>query len=145
LTRCFFHFYKKHDVIGSLWEKGEYIESGFSAVIEKYDLNDNISLAGYPVRLMVNSHGVDGIQDPKLATLYQQEMFKNGILCFSGVLMLSYSHSKEDLDILINAFDETCKTIKNAIDSGERIDNYLEGVPGTPVFKGLRERNAVSN
>jgi glutamate-1-semialdehyde aminotransferase len=138
-------FYKKHDVIGSLWEKGEYIESGFSAVIEKYDLNDNISLAGYPVRLMVNSHGVDGIQDPKLATLYQQEMFKNGILCFSGVLMLSYSHSKEDLDILINAFDETCKTIKNAIDSGERIDNYLEGVPGTPVFKGLRERNAVSN
>jgi len=138
-------FYKKHDVIGSLWEKGEYIESGFSAVIEKYDLSDNISLAGYPVRLMVNSHGIDGIQDPKLATLYQQEMFKNGILCFSGVLMLSYSHSREDLDLLINAFDETCKIIKDAIDSDEQIDDYLEGIPGAPVFKGLRERNAVSN
>ena len=25
------------------------------------------------------------------------------------------------------------------------IDDYLEGPPGAPVFKGLREKNAVSN
>jgi hypothetical protein len=94
---------------------------------------------------MVNSHDNNGIQDPKLATLYQQEMFKHGILCFSGVLMLSYSHSKEDLNLLIDAFDKTCRVIKEYLDSGKSIEGFLKGIPGAPVFKGLRERNAVSN
>ena len=34
---------------------------------------------------MVNTHDDNGVQNSVLATLYQQEMFKNGILCFSGV------------------------------------------------------------
>jgi glutamate-1-semialdehyde 2,1-aminomutase len=138
-------FYKKHDVINELWSKGKYIEDGFNSVIDKYSIRKNMSLAGYPVRLMVNSHDNNGVQDSKLATLYQQEMFKYGILCFSGVLMLSYSHSKEDLNLLIDAFDKTCKVIKEYFESGKSIDSYLHGVPGAPVFKGLRERNAVSN
>jgi glutamate-1-semialdehyde aminotransferase len=138
-------FYKKHGVIKKLWEKGEHIEEQFGSIIEKYHVGKNVSLAGYPVRLMVNTHKEDGIQDPKLATLYQQEMFRNGILCFSGVLMLSYSHAQEDLDILVQAFDETCQVINRALNSDVPIDNFIEGVMGEPVFKGLRERNAVSN
>jgi len=138
-------FYKENNVIDAIWEKGNYIKAGFHAVIEKYGIGKSVSLAGYPVRLMVNTHGDDGVQDPKLATLYQQEMFKNGILCFSGVLKLSYSHSTEDLDVLIQAFDEACKVIMTALDSGKSIDEFLDGPPGAPVFKGLRERNAVSN
>jgi len=138
-------FYKKHNVIDELWKKGRYIEDGFNSVIDKYLIRKNMSLAGYPVRLMVNSHDDNGVHDPKLATLYQQEMFKHGILCFSGVLMLSYSHSEKDLGLLIDAFDKTCKVIKEYLDSGKLIDSYLHGTPGESVFKGLRERNAVSN
>jgi glutamate-1-semialdehyde 2,1-aminomutase len=138
-------FYKKYNVVAKLWEKGSYIEKGFAAIIRKHSIDKNVSLAGYPVRLMVNTHGDNGVQDSNLASLYQQEMFRNGILCFSGVLMLSYSHSNKDLDILIDAFDKSCKVIKEAVSSGNLIENYLEGIPGAPVFKGLRERNAVSN
>ncbi len=138
-------FYKEHNVIDAIWKKGRFVRDGFQSVIDEYDLSKNVSLAGYPVRLMVNTHNDDGIQNPKLATLYQQEMFKNGILCFSGVLMLSYSHDDSDLEILVDAFDKTCNVIKNAISSGKSIDDFLDGPPGAPVFKGLRERNAVSN
>jgi glutamate-1-semialdehyde 2,1-aminomutase len=138
-------FYKKYNVIDSIWDKGNYIEKGFKSVIEKYKLEKNVSLAGYAVRLMVNTHGSDGLQDSNLATLYQQEMFRHGILCFSGVLMLSYSHSKEDLNLLIEAFDKTCQVIKEYFESGKPIESFLKGIPGAPVFKGLRERNAVSN
>ena len=134
-----------NDEMNELWSKGKYIEDGFNSVIDRHLIRKNISLAGYPVRLMVNSHDNNGIQDPKLATLYQQEMFKHGILCFSGVLMLSYSHSKEDLDLLISAFDKTCQVIKKYLESGRPIEDFLKGIPGAPVFKGLRERNAVSN
>jgi len=138
-------FYIEHDVIDDLWKKGDFIDHSFQEVIEKYDLSKNVSLAGYSVRLMVNTHGDDGVQDPKLASLYQQEMFKNGILCFAGVLMLSYSLTDKDLSALVSAFDKTCKVIKEAVDSENSIDSFLECVPGAPVFKGLRERNATSN
>lgn len=138
-------FLKKNNVIKSLWKKGEYLEKNFLDVIKKYSLQKNVSLAGYPVRLMVNTHDDKGVQNSVLATLYQQEMFKNGILCFSGVLMLSYELSKKDLDLIVNAFDKTCSVISKAINSRKSIKSFLRCKPMSPVFKGLRERNAVSN
>ena len=138
-------FYKKNNVVEKLWEKGEYLEKNLKAVIEKNGVQKNVSLAGYPVRLMVNTHDANGIQNSNLATLYQQEMIKEGILCFAGVLMLSYAHSKEDMDCFISAFDKACGVIKQAVESGDDITKFLRCKPGSPVFKGLRERNAVSN
>ncbi len=138
-------FYKEHNVIAKLWENGEYLEKGLQLVIDKHGVRKNVSLAGYPVRLMVNTHDSNGIQNYNLATLYQQEMFKEGILCFAGILMLSYALSREDLDCFIGAFDKACGVIKNAVDSGDDIVKFLTCKPGSPVFKGLRERNAVSN
>ena len=137
--------YRKSNVINNLWSKGEYIDYKFSKIIKKYELHKYVSLAGYPVRLMVNTHLEDGKQNNVLATLYQQEMFKNGILCFSGVLMLSMSHSKKDLDKLIDAFEKTCIIIKKAALENNNFLKYLKCKPMSPVFKGLRERNAVSN
>ena len=136
---------KKENVIKSLWEKGEYIEKNFLNIIKKYSISQYVSLAGYPVRLMINTHDINGKQDRFLSTLYQQEMFKNGILCFAGVLMLSQSHKLSDLNILISAFDKTCFKIKSALDSNRPFKNLLTCKPMSPVFKGLRERNAVSN
>ena len=138
-------FYKKHKVIAKLWEKGNYLEKNLKAVIAKQGIEKHVSLAGYPVRLMVNCHDASGKQDHNLATLYQQEMFKEGILCFSGVLMLSYAHTKADLDSYISAFDKACAVMKKALASGKDINSFLHCKPYSPVFKGLRERNATSN
>ena len=66
---------------------------------------------------MVNTHDDNGVQNSVLATLYQQEMFKNGILCFSGVLMLSYELNNKDLKLIVNAFDKTCEKVSKAIKS----------------------------
>ncbi len=137
-------FYKENDVIAALWEKGEYLEKNLQQIIDKHELSANVSLAGYPVRLMINTHDVKGVQNNKLATLYQQEMFKEGILCFAGLLMLSYSHTTVDLDCLLAAFDKTCDVIKKAVCEDD-VDKYLTCQAMAPVFKGLRERNAVSN
>ena len=137
--------YKSDKVVENFWRKGEYIEKKFSNIIKKYNLEEYVSLAGYPVRLMINTHTRDGLQDSVLSTLYQQEMFKNGILCFSGVLMLSMSHKKKDLDLLVKAFDKTCQKINDAILNNVSFKSQLTCKPMSPVFKGLRERNAVSN
>ena len=136
--------YKKKEVIKNLWKKGEYIEENFLKIIKNIQFK-NLYLLRLPVRLMVNTHDENGNQDNLLTTLYQQEMFKNGILCFSGVLMLSISHKKSDLDILVEAFNKTCKKISEIKNSKKSIKSYLNCKPMKHVFKGLRERNAVSN
>jgi glutamate-1-semialdehyde aminotransferase len=137
--------YNKDKVINNLWKIGEFIEENFSRIISKYNLSKFVSLAGYPVRLMINTHDTNGKQDSILASLYQQEMIKNGVLCFSGVLMLSNSHKKKHLNVLINAFDKTCKKISYALESNINFKKLLKCKVMKPVFRGLRERNAVSN
>lgn len=138
-------FYRKNDVIARLWKTGEYLEENMQKVIDRHGVNKNVSLAGYPVRMMVNTHDEKGKQNNLLASLYQQEMFKHGILCFAGHLMLSYSHSMDDLDCLIYAFDKACGVIKEAVGSDRDIEEFLTCKMMAPVFKGLRERDMVSN
>ena len=60
---------------------------------------------------MVNTHDENGNQDNLLTTLYQQEMFKNGILVFLVFLCFSI-YKKSDLDILVEAFNKTLKNFK---------------------------------
>ena len=55
------------------------------------------------------------------------------------------SHKKKDLDLLVEAFDKTCKKINEAILNNVSFKSLLTCKPMSPVFKGLRERNAVSN
>ena len=40
---------------------------------------------------------------------------------FSGVLMLSISHKKSDLDILVEAFNKTCKKISEIKNSKNQL------------------------
>ena len=58
--------------------------------------------------------------------------------------MLSISHKKSDLDILVEV-NKTCKKISEIKNTKKSIKSYLNCKPMKHVFKGLRERNAVSN
>ncbi len=58
---------------------------------------------------------------------------KKGILAAS--LVISYSHTDEDVDKTIYAFNETFKTYRKALDEG--IDKYLVGRPVKPVWRKL--------
>ena len=51
---------------------------------------------------------------------------KNGILCFAGVLMLSFSLTKSDLDYIVSSFDKTCEIIKKALMSNNKIEDFLD-------------------
>lgn len=137
-------FYKANNVIDALWKKGAYLAENYSMILKEYQLEEHVSLAGYPVRLMINLHSTDGIQNYKLASLYQQEMIAQGVLCWSGLTNFSYSHTDDDLKYVVGAFSKTCKVIKEAIHKKD-VDSFLRCKVSEPVFKGLRERNKVSN
>jgi glutamate-1-semialdehyde 2,1-aminomutase len=75
----------------------------------------------------------DQAQNPSQAyrALFMQETIKRGLLMPS--LVLSYSHTDEDVDKTVNAIGEALFVYRQAIEEG--VENYLVGRPVKPVFR----------
>jgi glutamate-1-semialdehyde 2,1-aminomutase len=73
-----------------------------------------------------------GQPDFQLRTLVMQEMICRGIL-FQGILSPCYSHTFEDIDWMLAAFEETCAIFIQALDKGA--EHYLTGPAIKPVFR----------
>jgi len=136
-------YYKDNDVIKRLWKSGRIIFDNFFQLIKEKDMNNFISIVGYPVRQQIIIKNQNGEIDFKLISLFQQEMFKRGILCFAG-LGFSSTHSDEELMYTVYAFAETLEILKKAINENN-VEKYLEGKPIEPVFRALREQKITSN
>ena len=67
-------------------------------------------------------------------TLFMQEMIKRGVL-FQGTFVPCFSHSNEDVDLFLQAFDESLEVYQLALRNGYR--TFLTGEPAKPVFRRL--------
>ena len=67
-----------------------------------------------------------------MKTLTMQEMIKNGVL-FNGTFVPCFSHSSEDVDIFITAFESTLEVYSRALEHG--VEKYLKGPIIKPVFR----------
>jgi glutamate-1-semialdehyde 2,1-aminomutase len=63
--------------------------------------------------------------------LFLQEMIQRGILAPS--LVVSYSHSDDDIDRTIDAIGESLVVYRKALEDG--VEAYLVGRPVQPVFR----------
>jgi glutamate-1-semialdehyde 2,1-aminomutase len=73
----------------------------------------------------------EGKPSQPLRTLFIQELMKRGILAPS--LVVSYSHTDEDIDRTITAIDESLGIYRKALEDG--VEKYLIGRPVRPVFR----------
>lgn len=68
-----------------------------------------------------------------MKTLMQQEMIKRGIL-WGGFHNMCFSHSDEDINYTLKAYDETLAILKKAVEEKD-IRKYLKGKVLEPVFR----------
>ena len=68
----------------------------------------------------------------QIKTLYLQEMFARGILTL-GTHNMSYAHSDEDVQRLLDAYDEVLEILKTAV--GGKLEQLLVCKPLEPLFK----------
>jgi glutamate-1-semialdehyde 2,1-aminomutase len=61
-----------------------------------------------------------------------QEMIERGVL-YQGILSPAFSHTTDDIDFMLAAFDESCEVFERALESGYQ--NYLVGEEIKPVFR----------
>jgi glutamate-1-semialdehyde aminotransferase len=73
-----------------------------------------------------------GQNDSSMRTLAMQEMIRRGVL-FQGAFVPCFSHTLEDVEYFVEAFDETLKVLLEAEKIG--IENKLVGEAVKPVFR----------
>jgi len=73
----------------------------------------------------------EGKPSQLLRTLFLQETIRRGVLLPS--LIVSYSHTDQDIDRTIQVIHEALLVYKKALENG--VEKYLQGRPVQPVFR----------
>jgi len=125
--------FESHDVIGHNHRIGDRFISGVKRLLKQHNLEEYFKIMGFnwSVGLIVN--GPDKQPSMAFRTLFMQEMIRRGVL-YQGILSPCYSHTEEDIDWMLQAFNESLTIFSNALDEG-RVDNFLVGPEIKPVFR----------
>ncbi len=126
---------KEKPVIKNIWANGLHLMEEFNKITKENSLN--IDLSGYPVRMKMNGKDSRGNDSVLIRSLLIQEMVKRGIFMHPGVEFISYSHSKEDIQQTLNAFEDSIAILRKAI-SEDKVESYLEGNPSKPVYSIIK-------
>ncbi len=122
--------YQSEPVIEHLYRQGERLTTGIRQVVARRGLGDHITLAGRPVNLLYGTLDSDKEPSQQFRTLFLQETIRRGVLMPS--LVVSYSHSNEDIDQTIEAIDGALEVYARALEDG--VDKFLVGPPSRHVF-----------
>ena len=128
---------RKNNVPKYLATIGGKIKNGLNKIITDLGM-DYLKCIGFECRTIVTFNSSAG-NPLEMKSLVQQELIKRGIL-WGGFHNLSFSHSKEDVKYLINAYKEVLPILKTAVDE-KNILKYLHGEVVEPVFRKTNNFN----
>lgn len=120
-------------VIQSIFEIGEYLMDNLNGLITKYELEDIISVQGYPCWSFLVMKQTNWASTEELKTLFMQIMFEHGIFAL-GTHNLSYAHTKKDIDQLMKVYVVFFDTLKE-VEKHKNIKTILKSKPLVPLFK----------
>ncbi len=126
--------FEKQDVIGHNHKIGDLFIAGVKTLLEKH------KLLGYIDQLQFNWHASFGFRNAEkepdfgMRTLFNQEVIKRGVL-FQGVFCPCFSHTSEDINHILWAFDEAMEVYKKGLEDG--YEKYLVGESIKPVFRKI--------
>ena len=124
-------FYEANPVVETLYARGERLRSGFVQAAAARGVSRYVELVSRECNLLFVTKDADERPNQLFRTLFMQEMIKRGVLAPS--LVVSYSHSEDDIDRTIDAIDATLVTYRKALDDGP--ERYLDGRPVKPAVR----------
>ena len=124
---------RREPVLETLSAQGQNVIDRLSDLIRQCGMEDTFSVSGHPSWCFFNIRDARGATAFEIKTLWMQEMIQRGILCL-GSHNMSYAHSENDVQLLINAYSEVLPLIGNALDHG-LVNKKLRCAPLTPLFK----------
>jgi glutamate-1-semialdehyde 2,1-aminomutase len=123
--------YQREPVIETLYRRGQRLLTEGTQLIERHGLASTIQIQGKPCCLVFNAVDDNGKPSQAIRSLFLQETIKRGILMSS--LVVSYTHSNEDIDLTLDALDGALAVVRSALENG--IEKYLVGKPSQLVYR----------
>lgn len=122
-----------------LAKQGNKLKIGYNKIAEKLGINYT-KCSGFDCRTIITFDGEkSGCNPLEMKSLLQQEMIKRGIL-WGGFHNMSFSHSDEDIDYTLKAYENVLPILKNAVEEKD-VKKYLKGEPLEPVFRKVGNFN----
>lgn len=123
------------NVLDYLWKIGKLLQDGLLERISHYGLSDIVVPKGYPVRTVLQFYSPENTKqtDMNIKSLFQQEVLKRGMLLHE-YYALSFSHSIEDIEYILETYDAALGVLKDAIELG-CVNDKLEGKPVRSVLR----------
>jgi len=132
--------YQQEPVIEHLYRQGTRLKSQVEQAIGRHGLNAFIKITGRPCCLLFATLDQDGNSSQEFRTLFLQETIRRGVIIPS--LVVSYSHSDEDIDDTVEAIDGALEIYRRALDDG--VGKYLVGRPSQSVYSRFNKPAAES-
>jgi glutamate-1-semialdehyde 2,1-aminomutase len=123
--------YRTEPVIEQLYRQGNRLSEAFQQVVKRHRLDDYVKIIGRPSCLAYATLDADGKPSQAFRSLFLQETIDRGILMPS--LVVSYTHSDEDIERTIEAVDGALAVYQRALDDGP--ERYLIGRPSQVVYR----------
>ena len=123
--------YQSEDVIGHLHRQGKRLTREINEASKAHGILDFVQVLGHPSNLVFTTRDPAGEPSQIYRTLMLQELIRNGVIAPS--LVVSYSHSDEDIDRTVQAFEKALKIYKQALDSGA--ESFVIGPSVKPVYR----------
>lgn len=124
---------ERKQVIRALWDLGRYVQTRTHTLIKKYKLGKVLELKGKPCWQVLSIHPTRGYTDLEIKSYLQQELLQRGFL-WLGQHNISFSHTREDMDRLVGAYDDVFRELKQLL-KNHTLRERLHGEPITQIFK----------
>ena len=123
--------YRQEPVIETLYQRGQKLKTVGAQIIERHGLSEHIQIQGKPCCMVYSTLDQNGKPSQAMRTLFLQETIRRGVLI--GSMVVSYTHSEEDIDRTLDAMDGALAVYRQALENG--VENYLVGRPSLPVYR----------
>jgi glutamate-1-semialdehyde 2,1-aminomutase len=123
----------REPVIATMRERGERLTRGLAERLTAHGAASFLSQSGHPTWSFLTFADAPGATSWEIKTLFLQEVFERGILTL-GTHNISYAHSPEDIDRLLQVYDEVLPFLAKAVANGA-VRQYLRCEPLVPLFR----------
>jgi glutamate-1-semialdehyde aminotransferase len=128
---------KNNNVPEFLSAQGKKLKDGYNKIAKELDITFT-KCSGYNCRTIITFDAAAG-NPLEMKSLVQQEMIRCGIL-WGGFHNRCYSHTDEDIDHTLKAYEEVLPVLKKAVEE-KNVSSYLKGEPVEPVFRKVGNFN----
>jgi glutamate-1-semialdehyde 2,1-aminomutase len=129
--------YQREPVVETLYQRGQRLKTEGSQIISRHGLSNHIEIQGKPCCMVYSTKDENGKPSQSMRSLFLQETIRRGVLI--GSMVVSYSHSDEDIDRTLEAMDGALAVYRKALENG--VENYLVGKPSLPVYRKYNSKS----